>query len=90
MQVAHHYFENGITHFTRRINKCISLGGANSEVAPFFGHNAFLCWSAVQYAALVDAADNKRKHWSETEDFDLALRLLLQDNWPQCPDLTQS
>ena len=25
MQVAHHYFENGITHFTRRINKCISF-----------------------------------------------------------------
>ncbi|KAJ7772343.1 hypothetical protein B0H16DRAFT_1769098 [Mycena metata] len=26
MQVAHHYFENGITHFTPRINKCISYG----------------------------------------------------------------
>ena len=25
MQVAHHYFENGIAYFTRRINKCISL-----------------------------------------------------------------
>jgi hypothetical protein len=24
MQVAHHYFENGITYFTRRINRCIS------------------------------------------------------------------
>ena len=26
MQVAHHWFENGISHFTRRINKCISMG----------------------------------------------------------------
>ena len=26
MQVAHHYFENGIAYFTRRINHCISLG----------------------------------------------------------------
>jgi hypothetical protein len=25
MQVAHHYFENGIAYFTRRINKCISM-----------------------------------------------------------------
>jgi hypothetical protein len=26
MQVAHHWFENGIAHFTQRINKCISMG----------------------------------------------------------------
>lgn len=25
MQVAHHYFENGISYFTRRINSCISI-----------------------------------------------------------------
>ncbi|KAF7335514.1 hypothetical protein MVEN_02205200 [Mycena venus] len=80
MQVAHHYFENGITHFTRRINKCISYGCANGEVAPFVGHNAFLRWSAVQDAAFDDPDDGKRKQWSESnvsEDFDLALRLLL-------------
>jgi hypothetical protein len=80
MQVAHHYFENGITHFTRRINKCISLGCANGEVEPFVGHNAFLRWSAVQDASFIDPADNMRKQWSEanvSEDFDLALRLLL-------------
>ncbi|KAF6763688.1 glycosyl transferase family group 2-domain-containing protein [Ephemerocybe angulata] len=80
MQVANHYFENGITHFTRRINKCISLGCANGEVAPFVGHNAFLRWSAVQDASFIDA-DGKRKQWSEanvSEDFDLALRLLLK------------
>ncbi|KDR73818.1 hypothetical protein GALMADRAFT_251646 [Galerina marginata CBS 339.88] len=81
MQVANHYFENGITHFTRRINKCISLGCANGEVAPFVGHNAFLRWSAVQDAAFVDPADGKKRQWSEanvSEDFDLALRLLLK------------
>ena len=78
MQVAHHYFENGIAHFTRRINKCISMACANGEVAPFVGHNAFLRWSALQDAAFVDAADGVKKIWSETnvsEDFDMALRL---------------
>lgn len=80
MQVAHHYFENGIAHFTRRINKCISIACANGEVAPFVGHNAFLRWSALQDAAFIDPADGKSKIWSETnvsEDFDMALRLQL-------------
>ncbi|KZV75016.1 hypothetical protein PENSPDRAFT_572274 [Peniophora sp. CONT] len=83
MQVAHHYFENGITHFTRRINKCISIGCANGEVAPFVGHNAFLRWSALQDAAFADDGDNgNMKIWCETavsEDFDMALRLQLKD-----------
>lgn len=52
LQVAHHYFENAIAFFTRRINKCISMMCANGEVAPFVGHNAFLRWSALQDAAL--------------------------------------
>ncbi|KAK2464534.1 hypothetical protein APHAL10511_003441 [Amanita phalloides] len=81
MQVAHHYFENGITHFTRRINRCISLGCANGEVAPFVGHNAFLRWSAMQDASFIDSTDGKKKIWSEanvSEDFDMALRLLLK------------
>jgi len=82
MQVAHHYFENGIAHFTRRINKCISMACANGEVAPFVGHNAFLRWSALQDAAFEDTDDNNsKKIWSETnvsEDFDMALRLQLK------------
>jgi membrane glycosyltransferase len=81
MQVAHHFFENGITHFTRRINKCISMAVANGEVAPFVGHNAFLRWSAIQDAAFVDPADGLTKCWSEhnvSEDFDIALRLQLK------------
>lgn len=81
MQIAHHYFENGIAHFTRRINKCISMGCANGEVAPFVGHNAFLRWSAIQDAAFIDPDDGVTKIWSESnvsEDFDMALRLQLQ------------
>ncbi|KAJ3510456.1 hypothetical protein NLJ89_g4665 [Agrocybe chaxingu] len=81
MQVAHHYFENGIAYFTRRINKCISISCANGEVAPFMGHNAFLRWKAIQDAVFVDPADGKEKIWSESnvsEDFDMALRLILK------------
>ncbi|KAH0828624.1 glycosyl transferase family group 2-domain-containing protein [Lanmaoa asiatica] len=81
MQVVHHYFENGIAFFTRRINKCISMACANGEVAPFVGHNAFLRWQALQDAAFVDPADSKQKIWSESnvsEDFDMALRLQLR------------
>lgn len=81
MQVAHHYFENGIAFFTRRINKSISMACANGEVAPFVGHNAFLRWQALQDAAFVDPADGKQKIWSESnvsEDFDMALRLQLR------------
>ncbi|KAI0074901.1 hypothetical protein K474DRAFT_1647395 [Panus rudis PR-1116 ss-1] len=81
MQVAHHYFENGIAHFTRRINHAISLDCANGQVAPFVGHNAFMRWEALQDAAFVDPADGVKKIWSESnvsEDFDMALRLQLR------------
>lgn len=80
MQVANHYFENGIAYFTKRINRCISIGCANGEVAPFVGHNAFLRWSALQEASFVDPDDGVVKVWSESnvsEDFDMALRLQL-------------
>ncbi|KIM25812.1 hypothetical protein M408DRAFT_204530 [Serendipita vermifera MAFF 305830] len=80
MQVSHNYFENGIAHFTRRVNKAISFAAANGEVAAFVGHNAFLRWSAIQDVAFIDPADGERKIWSETnvsEDFDMALRLQL-------------
>ncbi|KAG6853092.1 hypothetical protein C0991_006924 [Blastosporella zonata] len=79
MQVAHHYFENGIAYFTKRINRTISMACANGEVAPFVGHNAFLRWRALQDAAFVDPADGLEKIWSESnvsEDFDMALRLM--------------
>ncbi len=81
MQIAHHFFENGLAYFTRRMNKCISLACANGEMAPFVGHNAFLRWSAIQDAAFVDPIDGTKKIWSDTcvsEDFDLALRVQAQ------------
>ncbi|KAH8096816.1 glycosyl transferase family group 2-domain-containing protein [Cristinia sonorae] len=81
MQVAHHYFENGIAYFTRRINKSISFSCANGEVAPFVGHNAFMRWKALQDASFIDPADGKEKIWSESnvsEDFDMALRLQMR------------
>ena len=61
MQVADHYFENGIAHFTRRINKCISLCCANGEVTPFVGHNAFLPWFTLQDAIFIDSDDGVKK-----------------------------
>jgi len=81
IQVAHHFLKNGIAHFTRHINTCISLACGNGEVAPFVGHNAFLRWSTLQDAAFIDLADNVKKIWSESnvsEDFDMALRLQLK------------
>ncbi|KDQ52886.1 hypothetical protein JAAARDRAFT_39833 [Jaapia argillacea MUCL 33604] len=81
MQVAHHYFENGIAYFTRRINKCISFSCSNGEVAPFVGHNAFMRWRALQDAAFIDPADKQEKIWSESnvsEDFDMAMRLQMR------------
>ena len=54
---------------------------ANGEVAPFMGHNAFLRWKAIQDSMFIDPADGKQKIWSESnvsEDFDMALRLILK------------
>jgi len=82
LQVANHYFENGIAYFTRRVNKSISFACANGEVAAFVGHNAFLRWSALQEVAFVDPVDGVHKIWSDSnvsEDFDMALRLQLKD-----------
>lgn len=41
----------------------------------------FLRWKALQDAAFIDPADGKEKIWSESnvsEDFDMALRLMLR------------
>jgi hypothetical protein len=78
MQVAHNYFENGITFFTNLIYSAIRFGVSSGDVAPFVGHNAILRWSAIQQVAFQDKEDGKEKFWSEShvsEDFDMALRL---------------
>ena len=76
LQVAHNYFENGITFFTNLIYTAIRFGVASGDVAPFVGHNAILRWSAIQEVSFKE--DGVEKYWSEShvsEDFDMALRL---------------
>ncbi|KAJ7594440.1 glycosyl transferase family group 2-domain-containing protein [Mycena floridula] len=77
LQVAGHWFENGIAYFTRRINECIGFACANGEIAPFVGHNAFLRWRALQDVLFLE--NGQETVWNEnrvSEDFDLAMRLL--------------
>ncbi|KAF2464877.1 uncharacterized protein BDR25DRAFT_380324 [Lindgomyces ingoldianus] len=77
MQVAHTYFENGITFFTNLIYTAIKYTVSNGDVAPFVGHNAILRWSAIQQVSFFDE-DGYEKFWSEchvSEDFDMSLRL---------------
>jgi len=77
MQVANHYFENGIAFFTKLVYAAIRYTVANGDVAPFVGHNAILRWSAIQHVSYMDE-DGYEKYWSElhvSEDFDMSLRL---------------
>ncbi|KAJ9112324.1 hypothetical protein QFC19_000744, partial [Naganishia cerealis] len=79
MQVANHFFENGIAHFTHSIQLAISFSCANGTMGPFVGHNAFLRWSALQ--EIIFEEDGVRKVWSEhhvSEDFALSLALQLK------------
>ena len=89
MQVANHFFENGMAFFTRLLQVNISMAVASGNggsfhrclltiVAPFVGHNAFLRWSALQECAQVDDFDGAARVWSEchvSEDFQVALNL---------------
>ena len=77
LQVANHYFENGIAYFTKRINRAIgfgllrvsvqpsfadlSLACANGELAPFVGHNAFLRWKSLQDVIFFDRVSQKER-----------------------------
>lgn len=78
LKVAHDFWENGLAHFT-----CNNYFGtryvvASGDSTPFFGHNAFLRWSAVQDVAEEDEK-GMRRWWSEehvSEDFELSLKLL--------------
>lgn len=77
MQVAHDFFENGITFFTNLVYSAIQYACANGDVVPFVGHNAILRWAALQQVVYTDE-DGYEKFWSEShvsEDFDMALRL---------------
>ncbi|KAF2672593.1 hypothetical protein BT63DRAFT_466148 [Microthyrium microscopicum] len=77
MQVAHDYFENGITFFTTLIYSSIRFAVANGEVSAFVGHNAFISWAQLQSVGVVES-NGYVAYWSEchvSEDFDVALRL---------------
>lgn len=77
MQVAHDFFENGITYFTNMIYTAIRFGVSNGDVAPFVGHNAIMRWSAVQQVSFQNE-QGVELFWSEStvsEDFEMALRL---------------
>ncbi|TKY85615.1 hypothetical protein EX895_005777 [Sporisorium graminicola] len=80
MYVADHYFERMIGYFTKMVNLSISWCVANGSIAPLVGHNAFLRWRAVQEVIYHDV-DGERCIWSHqhvSEDFDMALRLLMK------------
>ncbi|UNI18966.1 hypothetical protein JDV02_005195 [Purpureocillium takamizusanense] len=82
MQVAHDYFENGITFFTNLVYTSIRFSIGSGEVAPFVGHNAFLRWQAVQEVGVAEDSGHV-PYWSEShvsEDFDMALRLQMRGN----------
>ncbi len=77
--VSSSFFERGITFFTNLIYTAIKYAVANGDVAPFFGHNAVLRWSALQEIAY--EKNGVEKYWSENtvpEDFDMALRLQIK------------
>ena len=76
LQVANHFFENGMKFFTDTLQIGISLMVSNGDVAPFVGHNAFLRWAALQECAKVDPYDGQKRIWSEShvsEDFEVSL-----------------
>lgn len=54
--------------------------------------SSFLRWKAIQDAVFVDPLDGKQKVWSESnvsEDFDMALRLILKGYITRCVSLSR-
>ncbi|ORY85563.1 glycosyl transferase family group 2-domain-containing protein [Protomyces lactucae-debilis] len=76
LQVSKNYWENAWAFFTRMIYFHVTYLVASGDQPPFFGHNAFLRWSALQEISFMDGADIK--WWSDehvSEDFEMALKL---------------
>jgi len=68
---------DSVTLFAGLVYIAIRYKVANGDVSPFVGHNAILCWSALQQVSYEDE-DGYEKFWSEShvsEDFDMFLRL---------------
>ena len=77
LQVAHNFWENGLAHFTRNNYFGTRYVVSGGDATPFFGHNAFLRWTAIDDVSVL-GEDGKRSWWSEnhvSEDFEIALKL---------------
>lgn len=78
LQVAHNFWENSLAHFTRNNYFGTRYVVSGGDATPFFGHNAFLRFSAITDVATLDD-DGQTCYWSEqhvSEDFELSLKLL--------------
>ena len=72
---------------TMRITLPKLLFNYDSPILP----SRFLRWKAIQDAVFVDPTDGKQKIWSESnvsEDFDMALRLILKGYIVRCVPLS--
>jgi Glycosyl transferase family group 2 len=72
---------------TMRITLSKLLSNYHSPILP----SRFLRWKAIQDAVFVDPTDGKQKIWSESnvsEDFDMALRLILKGYIVRCVSLS--
>lgn len=78
LQVAHNFWEDSLAHFTRNNYFGTKYVVASGDTTPFFGHNAFLRFSALNDIVQV-GPDSLPRWWSEkhvSEDFELSLKLL--------------
>lgn len=77
LQVAHNFWEDSLSHFTRNNYFGTRYVVSSGDATPFFGHNAFLRWSAIDDVGDV-GDDGLKRWWSEnhvSEDFEIALKL---------------
>ncbi len=77
LQVANDYWEDCMAYFTKSNYFGTRYIVSSGDLTPFFGHNAFLRWRALENIA-TRGEDGQIKWWSEehvSEDFEMALKL---------------
>ncbi|ORY82425.1 glycosyl transferase family group 2-domain-containing protein [Protomyces lactucae-debilis] len=70
------FWEMAMAHFTRSNYFGTRYVVASGDATPFFGHNAFLRWSAMD--SIANTNSGERQWWSEShvsEDFEMSLKL---------------
>jgi hypothetical protein len=70
------FWEMSMAHFTRSNYFGTRYIVASGDATPFFGHNAFLRWSAIN--SIATTRDGEQLWWSEahvSEDFEISLKL---------------